>query len=228
MTLAAFLTAATEFGALVGSARQQTRERKVFVTAFDHRIDAERTGPEELGRTGMPLKKQRHGVFTISKPIDRATPLLHKAHALGAVFTQWDLECYRIPPAGGGPRGVNEENHWTVTLKGARIAAIRTFLANVRVPANAALPEYEEVDWTYDSIQYEWEALTGNPKSPGEVAKTTCPAFAGDFTKQSLDKFAEVVVAAVAKKFGDAAKKEVTDFLKKDGKALLKELTKEN
>jgi len=227
MTLAAFLTASTEFGALVGSVRQQTRERKVFVTAFDHRIDAERSGPEQTGPLGVPIAKQRHGVFTITKPIDRATPLLHKAHALGAVFKNWELECYRIPPAGGGKRGVNEENHWTVTLKGARIAAIRTFLANVRVPANSALPEYEEVDWTYDSIEYEWEALTGNSKSPDEVARTKSPAFAGDFTKQSLDKFAEVVVAAVAKKFGDAAKKEITDFLKKDGKKLFKELTKD-
>ena len=228
MTLAAFLTAATEFGAIDGSVRQKTRERKVFVTAFDHRIDAERTGPEEMGRTGMPLKKQRHGVFTITKPIDRATPMLHKAHALGVAFSQWDLECYRIPPAGGGPNGINEENHWTVKLKGARIAAIRTFLANVRIPANSTLSEYEEVDWTYDTIEYEWEALTGNPTSPGEVARTGSPAFPGDFTKQSLDKFAEVVVGAVAKKFGEAAKKEITDFLKKDGKQLLKDLTKEN
>ncbi len=225
MTLAAFLTLSGTTGNVRGSARQKGREGKIFVTAFDHTILAERQGPSLVDPLGMPTSKRRHGVFIITKPLDRSTPFLHRAHSLGAPFSSFVLECWRIPPAGGGPSGVNEENHWTVTLEGARIATIRTLLANVRIPLNAPLPEHEEVEFTYDKIQFKWQALTGNA---GEVYQQTSPNLNADFSKQSVGAVVEQMVGNWAQKFGEEAGKQLGDFLKKEGKKLLQDAAKGN
>jgi type VI secretion system secreted protein Hcp len=224
MTLAAFLSLTTQWGPVHGSARQKNRERKIFVSGFDHVIQSQRYTDEPLTTPGMPSTKRYHGGFVITKPIDRSTPILHRMMAVGEPAQSWKMECWRIPPAGGGPSGVNEENHWKVTLEGARIATIRTVLANVRIPLNSPLPEYEEVEWTYDTIKFEWEALTGEG---AQVFKHTGPRLPGDFSKLDLLGVGNQLAASLSRKFGAAAGKQFSDFMKAEGKQILGDLLKE-
>jgi len=226
MTMTAFLKlAGDKVGEVKGSARQKGREYLISVIAFDHVVHAERYGDADpLGKTGMPTTKRRHGSLVLTKEVDRATPKLHEAHSRGDVFKTFSLHCWRVPPAGGGPKGIPEENHWTIHLANARIAAIRTVMKNVRVPANSTLPEMEEVEFTYDAIDYYWEALKG---SDGSVAKQTCPAITGDFTKADANMLTYQIVSGAASDLSKSIGKQVGDFLKSDGKQMFLDALKE-
>jgi type VI secretion system secreted protein Hcp len=226
MTMTAFLKlTGDKVGDVKGSARQKGREFLISVIGFDHIVHAERYGDADpLGKTGMPTSKRRHGALVVTKEIDRATPKLHQAHAQNDVFKTFSLHCWRVPPAGGGPKGIAEENHWTIHLANARIAAIRTVMKNVRLPANSALPEMEEVEFTYDAIDYYWEALKGGD---GSVVKQTCPAIDGDFTKANADMVTWQIVAGAVGDVSKAIGKQVGDFLKVDAKQMFLDALKE-
>ncbi|MBX3464877.1 MAG: type VI secretion system tube protein Hcp [Planctomycetes bacterium] len=234
MTLPAILKlVGNKVGAVRGSARRRddkdrSREGLIVVLAYEHLVAAEReekTGP--LARTGWPSARRNHGHLVITKPLDRATPILHKAHDEGDVFSQFVLQCYRVPPAGGGPAGVLEEAHWTIQLTGARIASIRTWMRNVRVPANSAMPECEEVAFTYDAIACVWEALTGNPQSAGQVARAESPALVGDFSRSDGNMIAKRLTDRFARDIGTAVGRQLGDFVKAEGKQLFLDALKE-
>ena len=220
-------------GAVRGSARarsdkDKSREGLIVVLAYEHLVTSQREeSAAPLAKTGWPTAKRNHGHLVITKPIDRATPILHKAHDEGDVFTEFALQCYRVPPAGGGPSGVLEEAHWTIQLTGARIARINTWMRNVRVPANSAMPECEEIAFAYDAIGFGWAALTGNPQSPAQVAKHEAAAMAGDFTRVDGNAIAKRLVDGVAADLGKAIGKQLGDFMKAEGKQLFLDALKE-
>lgn len=225
MGLSAFLDlVGSKTGVIAGSARQETRKGKITVIAYEHRIDAERHGDEPLARTGMPTDKRRHGVLVVRKEFDHASPLLHKAHAEEDVFTTCSLHCWRVPPAGGGPQGVREENHWTVKLANARIAAIRTVMENARLTAFASMPEYEEVEFTYESILFGWSALVGKE---AQVAQQDSQSIPGDFRKSDGNMVAKELVTDIAKDLGQEVGKQVADFLQKEAKKIVLDALKE-
>ena len=225
MPMTAFLQlTGKKVGAIKGSARQKTREGKIAVIAFDHTILSERQGDGGLNKHGHPTERRRHGTLIVTKELDHATPQVHEAHAKNDVFDDFELHCYRMPPAGGGPQGILEENHWTIFLKGARIAAIRTVMANVRVPANAPVPEYEEVEFAYEQIGFLWKALTGKG---GEVGTKESPAIPGDFRKTDPDLQAQKLVEGVAKKLGDGIGKELKKTLQEAATEHAKEALKD-
>lgn len=225
MTMTAFLTlVGDKLGPIKGSARQKTREHKIAVIAYQHLVTAVRSEGGVLGGAGMPTEKRNHGAFVVTKEIDRATPKLHEAHGTGERFSTFELQCFRVPPAGGGPKNVLEEAHWTVQLKGARVTKIRTFLANVRLPKNSTMPEYEEVEFSYDTIGFGWSALTGNA---GEVFKKESAALTGDFTKEDASMIAQRLASGVVKDVGKEIGKQVAAFVKGEGKQMFLDALKE-
>ncbi len=231
MTLPAILRLVGEnLGEVRGSARgtndQDTeRKGKIVVLAYDHSVVAETTDKTDLGGTpGTPSGKRSHGLFKITKPLDRSSPVLQKAARDGELFTTFVLQCYREPPAGGGPKGVREDRHWKIVLKNARIATIKTFMLNVRVPKDASLPEMEDVSFTYETIGFGWEALTGNG---GEVGTAESAALPGDFRKSDGQMIAKRIVdgaiGAISKDIGT----KVATFLKTEGKQMFLDALKE-
>jgi type VI secretion system secreted protein Hcp len=220
-------------GDIKGSARGRNnndteRKGKIIVFGYDHTVLAEASDKTDpLGTPGTPSDKRTHGLFTITKPLDRSSPLLQKAARDGEVFTTFELQCFRVPPAGGGPSGVIEEGHWKVVLKQARIASIKTYMLNVRVPKNAPLPEMEDVAFTYETIGFGWSALTGNPTNPGEVGSEESAALVGDFRKSDGHMIAKRIVdgaiGAVSKNIGT----QVAKFLKDEGKKMFLDALKE-
>lgn len=231
MTLPAILRlVGKKVGDVRGSARPRDakdneRKGKIVVLAYEHTVVAEATDKTSpLGKPGTPSDKRTHGLFTITKPIDRASPTLQKAAIEGDEFTTFVMQCYRVPPAGGGPNGVLEEGHWKIVLQGARIASIKWSMKNVRVPANSALPEMEEVTFTYDTIGFGWAALTGNA---GEVATVDAAAMSGDFRKSDAEMIGKRIVDHAGKAIGDEIGKQVGAFLKDEGKKMFLDALKE-
>ena len=119
---------------------------------------------------------------------------------------------------------MREDRHWKIVLKNARIASIKSYMLNVRNPANSALPEMEDVAFTYETIGFGWEALTGNG---GEVGTAESAALTGDFRKSDgqmiVKRIVDGAIAAVSKDIGT----QVATFLKAEGKKMFLDALKE-
>jgi type VI secretion system Hcp family effector len=211
-------------GEIKGSARQKTRKGKIAVIAYTHDIHAKRWEDTLGERTGQPNGDRMHGRLVVTKELDHATPKLHKAMAESDLFERFELHCWRVPPAGGGPNGVTEENHWTVHLHGARIAAIRTVMPYARLAANQMIPEYEEVEFTYERIGLQWSALTGRD---GEVGQAESGVFEASFADtDDLDQLG-AIVSAVGKKVGESVAKDVAEAIQAAAKDYVKDALKD-
>ena len=73
MALSAYLSlTGTHFGPIEGSVTAEGREGTIEVFAMSHKIVSPRDPT-----SGRPTGKRLHKPYTITKPIDRASPLLH-------------------------------------------------------------------------------------------------------------------------------------------------------
>lgn len=220
MAQEAFLVLAGEKSAEIkGTALQKTRENQITVVAFEHKVAAERIaagGLLEKGKPGTPSPKRRHHSIVVTKEFDHASPLLHKAHTANEGFKTWELHCWHTPPAGGGPRGVREENHYTIRLSGARIASLRTVMPNARKQENFSVPEYEEVEFTYDQIAWNWLGKGG----PGNSIYTDEEV---DFSEDkpswvdTLEARMKAKMADIGKSAATAAKEAIAQAFAKGG-----------
>ena len=191
-------------GQIKGNIRQKTREDQIAVTGVSHEI---RT-PSEAD--GMPGAKPTHGVFVVTKDVDHASPLLHKAQAEGDTFSQWALMFFRLPPSGG-----QEENHYTIVLTEAKIAWIRTSMPYSRKNENFPLPESEDVAFAYKGIAWEWHGKDAG-KSTGKEPQAAFAA--GDWESKldaTISKAIKEHATAQAKAFAEAVKVAVKEALAK-------------
>lgn len=219
MPLHAFLLLTHEtLGVIKGAARQESRRGEIPVIGFEHLVRSEREPETLLAKGGTPAAGRVHGVFTVTKELDQSTPKLRQAMAKAEPFSRWMLRCFRVPPAGGGPAGIREENHWTVELTNARVAATRMFMPNARLAAYSAYNEYEEVDFTYEKIKVSWRALTGNGAATSEGSHESAASFVNSDHLAALESVAQ----NLGKDLGKAVALEVSAALKAAAADLLK------
>jgi type VI secretion system secreted protein Hcp len=146
MALAAYLTIVAERqGQIHGSVTQKGRENKILVIAVQHEIVCPRDP-----QSGIPTGKRMHKPFTITKELDRSSPLLY-----GVLCTNENLPEARIDFWTATPTG-QEKQHFTVRLTNANISAINFKMANIRNPKLVRLAEYEEIALTYQKIEWTW------------------------------------------------------------------------
>ncbi|MBL8752715.1 MAG: type VI secretion system tube protein Hcp [Planctomycetes bacterium] len=145
MALTAYLTLQLGSGKVKGSSRFKNREDQILVIGMSHEIVNDRDAD------GVPQKGRKHRPLVIQKDIDRSSPILWQAFRDNVTFDFGFLEFTRFPP-GGGP----QEIHATINFSKARITSIRGVMPNARVPENEPIPEYEEVTFCYDSIDWRW------------------------------------------------------------------------
>ena len=141
--LSSYLTlVGSRSGAIKGGAVQRGREEKIPVIAVEHELRNDGSG-------------KKHGLFTITKELDKSSPLLWKALASGEKMATFDLQFYapRVSPAGGAGAEVQT---YTVTLTGARLVEMKFTQPNVRNPELQRFSEYETVSFTYDAISWTW------------------------------------------------------------------------
>jgi len=159
MAMNAFLSV----NGLKGSARGQGKN-KSNVIGFEMNVESNRDTT-----TGLPAGNRRHRSLTVTKEIDNASPGLHKLHfstGKSSVSGSASIEFWRVPPAGG-----QEEMYYQITMSNVRVAQIRTIMLMNKIDGNSLVPEYEEVSFTYESINFSYKAK-GDPAGNDSSSET--------------------------------------------------------
>ena len=146
MALNAYLTILAEKqGPIRGSVTHKGREGKILVFAVMHEIVCPRDPA-----SGRPTGKRVHKPFIVTKELDRSTPLLYSVLTNNENIKAWELQFWQPSPAGV------ERQHFTVRLTNAHMSSIHFRMANTRSARAARLPEYEEIAFTYQKIEWTW------------------------------------------------------------------------
>ena len=135
-------------GDIQGPVTQKGRENSIFVFAVEHSIEVPRDPA-----SGLPTGKRVHKPLVISKQVDKSSPHLYTLLVSNEAIITWELQFWRQPPA--GPPGT-EQQYYTVKLTNANIASITFHSPNTQDPNLMKFPEYEEVAFTYQQIEWIW------------------------------------------------------------------------
>jgi type VI secretion system secreted protein Hcp len=137
-------------GDIKGSVIQKGREGKIMVIAVSHEIISPRDAA-----SGLPTGKRMHKPFSITKELDKSSPLLYNVLVNNENITTWRLEHWT--PQLSAKQGTGSEvQHYTVELKNANIASITFRMANNKHPDLMKFAEYEEIAFTYQEIIWTW------------------------------------------------------------------------
>ena len=132
-------------GDIKGSVTQKGREGAIAVIAAQHEIFT----PHDAA-SGLPTGKRMHKPYSVTKELDRSSPLLHQAMADNENITVWKLQFFAP-----GINGIEKQNY-TVELFNASIADIRFVMPNNKHADLMSLNNYEEIEFTYQKIQWTW------------------------------------------------------------------------
>ncbi|MEA9994744.1 Hcp family type VI secretion system effector [Pseudomonas sp. 10B1] len=133
----------------IGNNYQLGREDQILVESFD----------QHFGRPqGAQPGHRVHGPFTITKMLDKSTPLLFEAWRTGETLSQCKFDWYRISPNGF------HEHFFTMVYKDALITDIHIAMPHWRDPAFAHITQLETVTFTYrnNSSTHETCGTTGS------------------------------------------------------------------
>ena len=137
-------------GDIKGSVIQKGREGKIMVIAVSHEIMSPRDPA-----SGLPTGKRMHKPFTITKELDKSSPLLYSVLCNNENIPTWQLEFWTPQIAAKTGAGA-EVQHYTVQLENANIASITFRMANNKHPDLMKFAEYEEIAFTYQKIEWTW------------------------------------------------------------------------
>jgi len=126
-------------GAIDGDCQMSGRENTIEVVALEHSIHIP-TNEQD----GSPVGKRIHRPLTITKVIDKASPLLALALCTGEKCTV-TLTWYR-------QSGAAEEHYFTTTLEDAVIVDLNSFIPTVFDQATKEYQHMEKVSFTYRKI----------------------------------------------------------------------------
>jgi len=134
-----------EQGDFEGSCELENREGSILVMAFDHTVEI----PTDAN--GATAGRRVHRPITITKEIDRSTPMLYQALCSGERLTSVELEWYRIDETG------TEELYFTIALENALISKVHPWVPNVLDKEKASYRHMEDVSIVYEKIIWTWE-----------------------------------------------------------------------
>jgi len=132
-------------GDIKGSVTQKGREDSIMVIAVNHQV----VSPRDAA-SGLPTGKRQHKPFTITKEVDKSSPLLYSALVNNENITQWKLQFWQPSAAG------KEQQHYTIELTNASIAGIQMEMLNNKYPENMQMKEREHVSFCYQKIVWTW------------------------------------------------------------------------
>ena len=135
-------------GVINGSVDHPGRENSMEVVEFSHSrsqaIDS---------ASGLPSGKRQHRPIRITKPVDKASPLLQTAMTNNESLTTVRIDFYTSSNSGA------EQQYYTVELLNARITNISQSI-NARNTENwdfIPVPAIETITLVYDKITWTWE-----------------------------------------------------------------------
>jgi type VI secretion system secreted protein Hcp len=145
--LNAYLTLkGTKSGEIKGSVTQKGREGSILVFSYQHEMQT----PVD-SKSGAATGKMQHGLFKITKELDKSSPLLLRAWSSNEILSELTLRFWEPSKAGGA-----EVQHFTVKLTNARIVSIKSSLPNTKDAELVKLPISEEISFTYQKIEWTW------------------------------------------------------------------------
>ncbi len=133
-------------GVIKGSTTMRGREDSITVIAFNHEILSPRDPV-----SGLPTGLRQHKFLTITKEIDRATPLLMNVLVTNENLKKWELRFFTPSPSG------IEKQYFTIQLLNANIVDIRMEMLNNMYPENARHKEREHISFSYERIIWTYE-----------------------------------------------------------------------
>lgn len=139
------LTGETQ-GEIKGSVTQAGREDSIMVIGFTHQVKSPRDAA-----SGLPTGKRQHMPLTITKEIDKATPLLMNVLVNNENISNWELRFWQPSKAG------KEVQFYTIQLERASIAGIRSEMLNNKYPENMQHKEREHVSFCYQKVIWTFE-----------------------------------------------------------------------
>ena len=146
MALNAFLRLTGETqGEIQGSVTRKGQEDSIKVIAFEHEV----VSPRDAA-SGRPTGKRQHRAITITKEIDRSTPLLMNALVNNENISEWELQFWQPSKSG------KQVQHYTIQLVNASIAGIRQEMLNNKYPENLRHKEREHISFCYQKITWTW------------------------------------------------------------------------
>jgi type VI secretion system secreted protein Hcp len=116
-----------------------------MVIAANHEIASPRDPA-----SGLATGKRVHKPFVITKELDKSSPLLYQAMVTNEIIIEWELQFWApsVTPI--------EKQNYTVKLTNASIADIRFRMPDNKRVDEEKLNEYEEIEFTYQKIQWTW------------------------------------------------------------------------
>jgi type VI secretion system secreted protein Hcp len=130
-------------GEIKGSVTQAGREDSIMVIAFEHEVISPRDAA-----SGLPTGKRQHNALTITKEIDKSTPLLMNALVNNENINEWVLQFWQPSKSG------KEVQFYTIELMNASIAGIRQEMLNNKYPENMQHKEREHISFCYQKISW--------------------------------------------------------------------------
>ncbi|GMV49627.1 Hcp family type VI secretion system effector [Nitrospirales bacterium NOB] len=125
-------------GKIEGSCQQKGREGTILVQAFDHKVYI----PSDP-QTGLAAGKRVHGAATITKEVDKASPLLYQALCTGEHLKTITIKWYRIAKDG------TEEHYFTTQFEDGIVIEMHPYMPNCLDKAFVQLGHMEEVSFRY-------------------------------------------------------------------------------
>jgi len=139
------LTGETQ-GEIKGSVTQAGREDSIMVIGFNHEV----VSPRDAA-SGLPTGKRQHKPLTITKEIDKATPLLMSVLVNNENIKDWELRFWQPSKAG------KEVQFYTIQLTNASIAGIRSEMLNNKYAENMQHKEREHISFCYQKVIWTFE-----------------------------------------------------------------------
>jgi type VI secretion system secreted protein Hcp len=151
MAMMAYLWAkGQKSGQIKGSCLQKGKEDSIAIIAVSHSIISPRDP-----QSGLPTGQRMHKPYCITKELDKSTPVLYNILCTNENVTEAVIKFYTPQIKATTGTGV-EVNNFTVKLTNANIASIDFRMANIRHPDLVKFPEYEEIAFTYQKIEWTW------------------------------------------------------------------------
>jgi len=134
-----------EQGLIEGSCELEEREDTILVQAFDHVVEI------PTDSSGAATGRRVHRAMTITKEIDKSTPMLYQALCTNELLTEVILNWYRLDGTG------EYELYYSMTMENAFITRIHPWVPNVLDRANDSMQHMEDISLSYEKIIWTWE-----------------------------------------------------------------------
>ncbi len=133
-------------GDVKGSCTQAGREDSMEIYGWSHEV----LSPRDAA-SGLPTGKRQHKPVVVTKPVDKAEPILYNILTNNENVTEWRLDCWKPSRAG------KEFQYYTIELVNASIASIRAEMLNNKYPENMKHEVRSHVAFCYQKIIWTWQ-----------------------------------------------------------------------